>query len=119
MELYKNTLIEWRTETTKRHVERVLWIKPDGIGMFTIDIFDPKAWSVCRNAADIEADLETKAACILEEDPYASLIRPEEEIDPKHRQLRDKYWELMRPLIEDAGQHTVRACRSGPKLRFD
>src|SRR6185503_13665967 len=100
MELYINTLIEWRTETTKRHVERVLWIKPDGTGMFTIDIFDPKAREIYRETSDINADLETKAACILEEDPYASLVRPEDEIDPKHRQLRDKYWDLIRPLVE-------------------
>jgi len=71
MELYKNTLIEWRTETTKRHVNECV-DRADGTSMFTIDIFDRKAWAVCRDAADIEADLETKAACILEDDPYAS-----------------------------------------------
>lgn len=119
MELYKNTLIEWPTETTTRHVERILWIKPDGTGMFTIDIFDPKAREIYRHTSDINADLETKAACILEDDPYASLIRPEEEIDPKHRQLRDKYWELIRPLVEDAGPELfIRHQRNSPIAQF-
>jgi hypothetical protein len=57
----------------------VLWIEPDGTGMYTMDIGDPKAWPVSRKAADIEADLAT-AASILQLEPNDS-VRLEEEID--------------------------------------
>lgn len=69
MELKTDTLIEWQTDSAEPHLERVLWVEPNGTGMFTIDIHDPKAWPVYRKAADIEADLATNAASILQLEP--------------------------------------------------
>ena len=56
-------------------------MQPNETGMFTIDICDPKAWPVYRKTADIEADLATNAAAILEVDPN-DWVKPEA-IDPK------------------------------------
>lgn len=41
---------------------------------------------------------------VLENDPFAHLIRPEDKINLKHREDRDKAWEEMAPLLgsEDA-----------------
>lgn len=100
MELYKNSLIEWCGDNGESHVERLLWIAPNGTDIFTIDIDDRKAWPALRNVSAIRSDLENQKARILEVDPYASVMRSEEEIDPKHRSQRDKYWQLLHPLVE-------------------
>jgi hypothetical protein len=81
MELNTNALIEWQTVSAAPRLERVLWVEPNGSGVFTIAIDDPKAWPVYRKAADIEADLATNAASILQLEPNDS-VRPEEGIDP-------------------------------------
>ena len=99
MEYFINLLIEWPSHNGRTRVERVLWIAPEGTCLYTIDIHDAKAWPVYRRTDDLTADLTSKAARVLESDPYASLIRPEDEINPKHQSHRDKYWELIEPLV--------------------
>jgi hypothetical protein len=99
MEYFINLLIEWSSDHGPSRVERVLWIAPEGTCLYTIDIQDAKAWPVYRRTEDLTTDLTTKAARVLESDPYASLIRPENEINPKHRATRDKSWELLEPLV--------------------
>lgn len=99
MEYFINLLIEWSSDNGPSRVERVLWIAPEGTCLYTIDIQNAKAWPVYRRTEDITTDLTTKAARVLESDPYASLIRPENEINPKHRATRDKSWELIEQLV--------------------
>src|ERR1700674_3823877 len=100
MELYRNSLIEWPIEGGESRVERILWIAPNGTDVYTIDIDGRKAWPALRNASELRSDLEAKRARLLDIDPYASFMRAEEEIDPKHRAHRDKYWQMIQPLVE-------------------
>jgi hypothetical protein len=104
MEFFINLLIEWSSDNGPSRVERVLWIAPEGTCLYMIDIHDSKAWPVYRRTDDLTTDLTTKAARVLDSDPYASLIRPENQINPKHRAHRDKYWQLIEPLVNAVPQ---------------
>jgi putative transposase len=115
MELYKNSLIEWGGENGESRIERLLWIGPNGTDVYTIDIDDRKAWPALRNASEIRSDLETRSARILEVDPYSAVMRAEEEIRPKHQVHRDKYWQMIQPLVEDSIPRIfVRFSRESP-----
>src|SRR4051794_9240858 len=100
MEYFINLLIEWTNSNKRARVERVLWIAPEGNCLYTIEIDSRRAWPIYRRTDELDVALATKIARVLESDPYESLIRPEDQIDAKHRAHRDKYWELIQPLVE-------------------
>lgn len=99
MEFLINLLIEWTNSNGRARVERVLWIEPEGTCLYVIDINDVSAWPMYRRMDELTEALANKAALVLENDPYASLVRPDDGIKPKHRARRDEYWELIEPLI--------------------
>ena len=108
--LEKNILIEWlplldakaedtnTIENTKLKVDRVLYIGPDQVVLFDID--NKNALPRWMLKVDIEAAFDNGNARVLEVDPFDGLRQPEENIKYKHRQRRDKIWELFRPLVE-------------------
>jgi hypothetical protein len=100
MKLFVNMLLEWQSETETR-TERLLWIDPSGTDVVTIEILNPKALPVFQKHKDIEAAIASNQARVLEVDPYASLLRPEETIPEKHRRRRDEAWEVIVQLVED------------------
>lgn len=100
MEYFINLLIEWTSSNKRARVERVLWIAPEADCLYTIEINNPRAWPIYRRTDELEIALAMKVARVLETDPFESLIRPEDQIDEKHRARRDKYWELIQPLVE-------------------
>ncbi len=100
MKLFINVLIEWHG-STEPHVERVLWIDSSGTDVATIDIINPNALPVFRKYVEIEAAIASGDLQVLEVDPYATLLRAENDIQEKHRQKRDTAWEVIAPLIED------------------
>ncbi|MBD1842461.1 DDE-type integrase/transposase/recombinase [Cyanobacteria bacterium FACHB-63] len=93
-------LIEWQGRAGP-HIERALWIDSSGTDVATIDIISPNALPVFRKSVEIEAALTSGDAQVLEVDPYAVLLRPENDIADKHRQRRDAAWEVIAPLVED------------------
>ncbi len=99
MEFFINLLIEWIGGTGRPRVERVLWIAPEGSCVYTIDINNARAWPVYRRTDELTTALTSKAARVLETDPYACLIRPEDQLSLKQRAHRDRYWELIEPLV--------------------
>lgn len=90
-----------RSAKVRAKIDRVLWIDPSGFEVVTIDIFLPNALPVAQTCNDIETALLAHDAQILEVDPYASLLRPEDLIPEKHRSRRDATWEVIAPLVED------------------
>jgi hypothetical protein len=98
--LFTNMLIEWR-DATEAHIERVLWIDSSGTDVATIDIISPQALPIFRKYAEIEAAIALGEIQVLEVDPYAGLLRSEDDIPDNHRQRRDAAWEVIAPLIED------------------
>jgi len=100
MKLFINMLIEWHG-STEPQVERVLWIDSSGTDVATIDIINPNALPVFRKYVEIEAAIASGDLQVLEVDPYAALLRAENDIQEKHRQKRDAAWEVIAPLVED------------------
>jgi len=104
MEYFINLLIEWTSDNELPRVERILWIAPEGECLYMIDINDKKAWPVYSRTNEVTVALTRKTARVLETDPYASLIRPDNEINPKFRAHRDEYWKLIEPLVNAVPQ---------------
>lgn len=118
MEFLINLLIEYPNSCGRSPIERVLWVAPEGDCLYTIDINNPRAWPVYRRTAELEAALTSKAARVLETDPYASLIRPDDQIDAKYREQRDKRWALIQPLVEAVPLTFQRYDRRSPVHRL-
>jgi putative transposase len=102
MELYKNMVYEWASTEEPLAVERLLWLNQDSEHVWIIRVSDPKAQPVRRNRAELETSLEACEARVLARDPYSGLSRPDKDIKKKHRQDRDKSWDLIASLVESS-----------------
>jgi putative transposase len=100
MNLHVNMLIEWIGEGTESRIERVLWIDPTGEHVAVIDILNRTALPVLCESDMIQDALDAMEARILTIDPYAIQHRPEEDIPIQHREIRDRAWESIAPLVE-------------------
>ena len=101
MNLLINMLIEWLSpvdESTESDVHRILWIDAPLTEVITIHVFGKRAFPIKRAYEEITHAIRSNGARILETDPYAVLIRPEEEIKKSHRERRDTAWKLIEEL---------------------
>ena len=99
-----NTLIEWIDENSETpKVERVLRYDSVNEIYVLIDIFSEKALPVLRSKEEMLTNLNNEQIRILETDPFANLVRPENEIPEKHRQIRDAAWETISSIVEAEG----------------
>ncbi|MBW4540402.1 MAG: DDE-type integrase/transposase/recombinase [Myxacorys chilensis ATA2-1-KO14] len=101
MKLFVNMLLEWQSDTEASRIERLLWIDPSYTDVATIELLNPKALPVWQKCKDLEEALAARQAHVLEIDPYASLLKPEDTIPAKHRERRDQAWEIIAPLVEN------------------
>jgi len=103
MKLTINLLVEWHAigSGDTAHVERVLWVSPSAHEVVIIDIFNRTALPLLRSYDEVEQALITGTASILSADPFAVLLRPEGDIDARHRVYRDNAWDLIAPLVGD------------------
>ncbi len=103
MKLTINLLVEWHAigSDDRAHVERVLWVSPSARELVVIDIFNRTALPQLRSCDEVEYALIAGTASILGTDPFATLLRPEGDIDAKHRVYRDNAWDLIAPLVSD------------------
>jgi len=92
-----NQLIQWEDDG---RIERVLWLHPGGEGMFTIDIFEAKALPMFRNAASIEAHERSGTLHVLDKDPWFRAV-DEVSLPQKQKNIRDRAWQIIRPIIFD------------------
>jgi hypothetical protein len=83
-------------------IERILWLDPERIHVVMIEIAGKNALPILRNHDEITRALTSGEAYVLKEDPYASLRRPENKIKKKHGKIRDRAWDRIAPLIENA-----------------
>jgi putative transposase len=100
MHLKVNLLFEWQDGSVPPRIERILWIEQADSRMVTIDIQDKKAWPLIRDRTWLEEQIEAKALRLLEVDVYQHLRQPDDAFDPKHRQLRDQAYEVIRDIVE-------------------
>ena len=102
MDLFVNTLIEWHIpndEQPKSFVERILMIDAPLAEAITINIHDSRALPIRRSYTEIMDALIGNEARILQVDPHAALLCPEDEIKESHRRRRDEAWELIESLV--------------------
>jgi len=97
-----NTIIEWldSSEGTNR-LERVLWIDALGKEVVVFALFNPRALPEWKDAAEIEKAFADGIAIKRISDPYTSLALPDSEILQKHRERRDRAWEIIKDLVVD------------------
>lgn len=102
-DLLVNTLIAWQVSgagSQTQLIERILCIAPgDHSLVVTIEIFDKRSLPCLRAYDEIAADIASNDALILKNDPFDSLHRPEGSIKQKHREIRDKAWKRIEPLV--------------------
>ncbi|MBW4522821.1 MAG: transposase family protein [Scytolyngbya sp. HA4215-MV1] len=100
MKLFVNMLLEWQSETEASRIERLLWVDSSYTDVATIELLNPKALPIWQKCKELEEAISSQQAQVLEVDPYASLLKPEDTIPKKHRERRDQAWEVIAPLVE-------------------
>lgn len=110
MKLSKNLLLEWTDETVNR-IERVLWINVAANDVVTIELNSAKALPVWQKCSEMETAIAAHALTILEDDPYAPLLRPDADIDESHRRRRDQAWAVIAPILEHGEKVFIRSER--------
>jgi hypothetical protein len=97
-------LLEWapadRNESESPLVERVLDFDVATDEVIVISIFDHGAFPRLRSYRLIEESYLAGALVILQKDPFAELMMPEETISPAHRKHRDEAWGELAPLLQ-------------------
>src|SRR6266566_9146907 len=98
MEILLNMLLEWRPAIGEDKpafplVERVLNFDLDTGEVILINIFDEKAFPILRSYREIEQCYNDGALAILQKDPFANLMVPEEDLTDAQRKHRDAAWE--------------------------
>ncbi|KUK54017.1 MAG: Tn7-like transposition protein B [Desulfotomaculum sp. 46_296] len=97
-----NTIIEWLegSEGINR-LERVLWIDAKGKKVVVFALFNPKALPEWKEIAEIEKAFADGAAIKRISDPYTALALPDSAILQKHRERRDRAWDIIKDLVVD------------------
>lgn len=100
MKLFLNSLIEWHLEAeAQAHLfERVLWL--DHSEMVTIALENKRALPTWRKTEDLASALTTGRLSLLDHDPFAALSSTEQALPLSYRQMRDKAWASIQPLVE-------------------
>ncbi|MEL5899707.1 DNA-binding protein, partial [Clostridium sporogenes] len=91
-----NSLIEWKNDGEDSSSERILWL--DDEIAYVIDVKKNKIPYI-RRLKDIEDALAEDRAEIKEEDKLIVVSR-EEDIPEKHKEIRDKAWEVIQDIID-------------------
>lgn len=103
MEIYVNTIIEYRDEELKtKSLERVLWISSDlkTVVVIRIDNQDKPLFPVFKGYHEIIDLLKTPYAIKLKDDPFFELNFPGEDYLKKHKHKRDEKWKIVEKYVE-------------------
>jgi hypothetical protein len=100
--LSENQVVEWIDSETESHgrLERILWADPIRDLVVTIQINDDKALPVKHTYTEYVELLEAKPHRWIEWVDAKVNLSPDTEIPDKHREIRDKSWELIKGLVE-------------------
>ncbi|MGB9992470.1 Mu transposase C-terminal domain-containing protein [Massilia sp. SM-13] len=93
--LSRNDLIE--LAVPRRRVLRILWIDPARTVAYAFDVHARSSDAELLSLASLQADLDEGRAHRLEEDPFTVLVN-QDLLPPKHLQLRDRAWSIIRDL---------------------
>lgn len=90
-----NSIIEIKTDGGQSIFERILWL--DEQLAYLIDI-NKNNVPYLKRIKDLEASLADKTAVLIKEDPLA-IVYKEEDIIQKHKEIRDKYWTMIKEIV--------------------
>ena len=93
-----NDLIEWVDASGNSFVERILWIDEGYTITFVIDININKGFPVPKRISDIQEAINEGHALKLKTDPWARIIK-DEHLSDKEKDIRDKYWDIISPIV--------------------
>lgn len=89
-----NSVIEWLNSENNsgNSTERILYTDLDNDLIVTIDIFSGEVLPVIRKYSYLAGAFNNQMLRILEKDPFQMAILREEDINEKHREIRDQSW---------------------------
>lgn len=112
-----NKIIRFKNIEGKDVTERILWIDPGNIIVYTIDIYSDEALPQTRKVVDITKMLETGDMVSVMEDPWARLV-DEAQLGDKNRRLRDRAWVIIGPIVSEENEPAVyRRVYRGPLIQ--
>jgi putative transposase len=93
----RNDLIE--LAVPQHRILRILWIDPARAVAYAFDVHAQSSDAELLHLSSLQADLAQGRARKLEQDPYAVLVN-QQLLPPKHLELRDRAWAIIRELVE-------------------
>lgn len=111
-----NSIVEWLKEGDSARMERVLWLEHGGETVIVISMDEPKALPFIRIQAEVEKGLYEGIAVFRQIDPYSALASPDPDFLEKHREERDRAWEIIKELVVDVPNIYLENFR-GPLVR--
>lgn len=91
-----NSLLEWKDGTESTSTERLLWM--DDEIAYTIDVNKNKVPYI-RRQKDIEDALAGGKAEIKDDDEFIVVLK-EQDIPEKHKEIRDRAWEVIKDMVD-------------------
>lgn len=95
--LLVNSLIKWQNDGIEDITERILWIDKSADIVFVINI-NVNRYPYQRSLQEINGGIKDGFIILLESDPLYRVI-DESDIPDKHREIRDKAWEMIHNII--------------------
>src|SRR5690349_5457220 len=102
--LLVNDIICWNDK--EDYLERVLWIDEGHIIAFCIDVKAAVGFPRKLSVSQIKESMERHEAVIIDNDPYATIIR-EEDLTESQRKVRDMGWAVVSSIISKIGEPDI------------
>lgn len=100
--MHINSIIRW----SDGKAERLLWT--DGIAGYFINIYSGResGLPILKKISSIESAIKENQALVLNNDP--TFVAIDEELIPiKYREMRDKAWEIIKPLVSEENEPMI------------
>ncbi|GIO09878.1 hypothetical protein J31TS6_59060 [Brevibacillus reuszeri] len=102
--LVTNTVVEWKDIDAEPldngHIERILWIDSQHEKVVTIALDDEKAFPQVRTVEEYVKSALEKHHRVIEFIQFPNLFIEEASIPQKHKEIRDKAWEVISSIVE-------------------
>ncbi len=120
MNILVNALVEWQEPEDGKsapRIERVLSVDKADDRVLTIDVLDDKAWVIRRSHDALVRAITASDLRVLESEIFPELLRAENDIKQKHREIRDALHVALAPLIDHEGEeYLVNSRKRGAKI---
>ena len=111
-DLFVNEIIELINPTGENLWERIIWIDENYTIAFVFDIYATKGFPKSRTISEIQEAITQGIASKVSSDPYSRIIQ-EEELSDKVKEIREKAWGIVSPLVEQEPSIYYRHLRGG------